>query len=433
MKSMRELSQKDVVPALGCTEPIAVALACCVAREALMKKFGVFPVDKIEKIFVKTDGGVFKNGMGVTIPKTFGEKGGLVAACLGTICGNSVDRLQVLSKTEKNHLNLAKKMISSGKAQITYVLDEKDLFIEAVLQYKDYEGFAIIRDWHTNVIDYGVRKRSCIKTEIVLLNSDQEKNFCAKTNSIEKLIFIANNSDEEDLLYVLKGVQMNFKLASRGFKFQKVGYHLLKLRQKGIISRDLVSKAKILISCATDARMSGENLPAMSSGGSGNQGIVSSLLPYIVGINKCKDKRMILKSIVLSHLVNSHIKNYTGNLSAMCGCAIAAGAGAAAAIAFQEKPNDLKIINNSIKNVIADITGIICDGAKESCSSKVVTSVDSSFRAAYLAVNGLNVGSRDGIIEEDLDETLKNIGELCKATSSTLNKEIICIMHNKLL
>jgi len=178
--------------------------------------------------------------------------------------------------------------------------------------------------------------------------------------------------------------------------------------------------------------MSGVPITVMSSGQSGNQGVVAILVPYLVGKKEGIKEETILKSIALSHIINSYIKSYTGELAPVCGCAISSGAGAAAAIVYQKYPNDIKKIEGAVNNVIADIGGMICDGAKESCSLKVSSSVESAIKNAYLAISGLSVNNSNGFIEKNAQDTIKNMARLSVIGMASVDSIIIETMQNKL-
>ena len=224
---------------------------------------------------------------------------------------------------------------------------------------------------------------------------------------------------------------MNLKISNAGLKLKKVGYYLSDLVQKGYLLKGIFSSSTILTASASDARMAGLNLPAMSSGGSGNQGIVAILVPYNVGqYFKIKEKK-ILQSIALSHLINSYIKCFTGDLSPLCGCSIAAGVGAAVAIVYQQKGNDTAKITLAVNNLVSDLGGMLCDGAKAGCALKVVSSTDSAIRSAYMALNNHGITDLEGFVGKTAEETIYHLSKISKIGMAKVDDTMLKIMMEK--
>jgi L-cysteine desulfidase len=194
---------------------------------------------------------------------------------------------------------------------------------------------------------------------------------------------------------------------------------------------DVVATSKVLTASAADARMAGLPYPAMSSGGSGNQGIVASLVPYTVGRFYDVNEESILKSIALSHLVNGYIKCFTGDLSPICGCAIAAGVGAAVAIVYQRMGKDLEKINLAVNTLVSDLGGMLCDGAKAGCALKVVSSTESAIRAAYMALNSHGITEEEGFVGRSAEETIKNMSRISEIGMSLVDEIMLGIMLAK--
>jgi L-cysteine desulfidase len=210
-----------------------------------------------------------------------------------------------------------------------------------------------------------------------------------------------------------------------------VGVTLERRVREGLLKRDMMLAARILTSAASDARMAGAKLPAMSSSGSGNHGL-AAILPiwavkdYVVW----EDERRILRAVALSHIVTAYVKAHTGRLSAVCGCSIAAGAGAAGGIAYLMGGN-IHHIAGAIKNLVEDLAGVICDGAKESCSLKLSTAAGTAVQSALFSLHGINVQSTDGIIDRSPEQTMKNVGELSTQGMVETDRTILQIMIKK--
>ncbi|MFA4833678.1 MAG: L-serine ammonia-lyase, iron-sulfur-dependent, subunit alpha [Patescibacteria group bacterium] len=432
MNILKEVLRNEVRPALGCTEPIAVAYACSLAMAAIKNKH---PQDSHEilEITVIVDPGVLKNGLGVCIPNTNGQKGNCIAAALGAICGDSALQLRVLEKVAPDDLVKAEKMVREGKAHVLCEAHDS-LYIKATVKTSTGNASAIIRDSHTNVVailvDGVVIDGSVEEDCATVVNKVAPYRQNMSTMRIADLIDCAQGLDEDDYQYLLRGVEMNLVLSRAGLQLGKFGSQLAAMAAQANLENELFKSTQILVSCATDARMAGVNLPAMSSGGSGNQGIVAILVPYNVGTKEGIPERRIVESIALSHLLNSYVKQYTGEIAPICGCAIAAGLGAAGAIAYQLSPR-AETVGLAINNVVGDITGMLCDGAKGGCTLKVLSSTDSAIRAAYFAINGFFISSSDGIISEAPEETIRNLGRLCALGLDHLNGTVLDIMINK--
>jgi L-cysteine desulfidase len=245
------------------------------------------------------------------------------------------------------------------------------------------------------------------------------------------MIDLVEELNQDDLAYLRRGVEMNLALAEMGRSLGKVGHFISDLVSGGLLVDDVISKSKILTASASDARMAGLPYPAMASGGSGNQGIVASLVPYTVGRFYGVPDPTILKSIALSHLVNGYIKCYTGDLSPICGCAIAAGVGAAVAIVYQRSGKDLEKINLAVNTLVSDLGGMLCDGAKSGCALKVVSSTESAIRAAYMALHRHGITEEEGFVGRSAEETIKNMSRISGIGMSLVDETMLGIMEDK--
>jgi L-cysteine desulfidase len=236
---------------------------------------------------------------------------------------------------------------------------------------------------------------------------------------MSELIDLAERIDDEDYAYINLGIEMNLRIAAAGQKLTKVGHYLS------------FSSSKILTASATDARMAGLSFPVMSSGGSGNQGIVAILVPYNVGRYFKIKQEKILQSIALSHLVNSYIKCFTGDLSPLCGCSIAAGVGAAASIVYQQRGKDMAGITLAVNNLVSDLGGMLCDGAKGGCALKVVSSTDSAIRAAYMALNDHGITEVEGFVGKTAEETIQHLSRISERGMAKVDNTMLEIMRQK--
>ncbi|WP_224982008.1 L-cysteine desulfidase family protein [Geomonas agri] len=424
MSMYHEVIKHEVFPALGCTEPIAVAYAASLAAAQLD--------GELEQVTVSADAGVFKNGFAVTVPETGGVKGNVIAAALGALIARPELKMEILSGTRPELLQQAKLMVSGGQAAVSLAEAQRGFYIDATVVKGGRVARAVLAGGHTNLV------RLERDGEVLLRNEQEEGGedshqyrAALKQMTLAQLVDLLEDVNREDLVYLKRGVEMNLRVAEAGKELTKVGYYVEELVRKGFLLSDVVSSSKILTASASDARMAGLSYPVMSSGGSGNQGIVAILVPYNVGLFFRIPEETILKSIALSHLVNAYIKCHTGDLAPICGCAIAAGVGAAVAIVYQQAGKDIAKMNLAVNTIISDIGGMLCDGAKGGCALKVVSSTDASIRAAYMALSGHGITEEEGFVGRSAEETIRNLSRITDRGMSLADETMLHIMLEK--
>jgi len=385
-----------------------------------------------ELVTVVADPGVFKNGFAVTIPQTGGLKGNAIAAALGALIARPELKMEILSGADQRLLDQAKEMVGSGKVTVSLAKGLEELYIEVLVAGGGREARAVLAGGHTNVARLECDGQIIHEAQGEQPVTDNHAYRAAlKEMTFADILGLLDEVEEADLAYLKKGVEMNLRIAETGKGLTKVGHYVEELVRKGFLLADVVSSSKILTASASDARMAGLSFPVMSSGGSGNQGIVAILVPYNVGLFFRIPEETILRSIALSHLVNAYIKCHTGDLAPICGCAIAAGVGAAVAIVYQQAGSDLKKINMAVNTVISDIGGMLCDGAKGGCALKVVSSTDAAIRAAYMALNGHGITEEEGFIGKCAEETIRNLSHITDVGMSQLDETMLHIMLEK--
>ncbi|MCE5248958.1 L-serine ammonia-lyase, iron-sulfur-dependent, subunit alpha [bacterium] len=425
MNILKEVLKHEVFPALGCTEPIAVAYAASIAAGETE--------GEIEEIRITVDPGVYKNGLAVTIPNTGGETGNLIAGVLGALVRKPELKMEVLTGATDDMKIRAQALIREQKATITYDKSKKTLYIDVTVITGNGHARAVITDSHTNLVLLEKNDRIILeKNEKADKAGNLHYRTVLRNMKISELIDLADNMDDADYAYIKQGVEMNIRASGAGKELKKVGYYLDDLVKKGYLLDDVFSSSKILTASASDARMAGMNFPVMSSGGSGNQGIVAILVPYNVGTCFKVEEKRILRSIALSHLINSYIKCFTGDLCPLCGCSIAAGAGAAVAIVYQLSGKDLHKIALSVNNLISDLGGMLCDGAKPGCALKVVSSTDSAIRSAYMALNNHGITELEGFIGKTAEETIFHLSRISEIGMALVDDTILGIMKEKM-
>ena len=419
MKDLINMVKQDAVPALGCTEPVAVAYAGAAAREYI--------TGNIEDIDIKVSKNIYKNGKSVIIPNT-NEWGLDLAGALGVLGGDKKDELMVLRKIDKETIKVAHQIIKEEKIKVDYMDNVSDVFVRITVYTSNEKVEVVLKNCHTHIETIKVNGKT------VFENKTENKNKIS-SDFLIKLSFteireICETIPIDELAFIEDGIKMNKNAAETGLNWDKglkAGITLKKLQDKGILCNDAPTKARILTAAAADIRMGGGDCPIMTSGGSGNQGLGVVLPITVVAEEKGIGKEKLMRAIFLAHVINKYIKVYTGKLSAMCGCAIAAGIGASAGIAWLLGGNDEQI-QGACQNLLSNLTGMICDGAKETCSLKLSTSAGEAVIAAYLAMENIIVHSNIGIIGETIEDTINNLGILCRDGLANIDSVIIDIM-----
>ncbi len=422
---LKEILKHEVNPAMGCTEPVAVAFCAASAAEMVGKE----PVLKAEII---TDPGTYKNGLAVAIPNTKGKKGNLLAASLGLILREPALKTGIFRRVPTAALKAADRLIKAGLIKLHVDHGHRGIHIEAHIKTARHSAVCVVSGGHGNITLLRKDGKTVFRAPPQRAGASHAayKDLLKKAD-FPRLFSEAERADDGDLAYIKQGIELNLKASAEGLKLKKVGYYIQDLIDRGYLKKDILSTAKITAASATDARMAGAAVKVMSSGESGNQGVVAILVPYLVGRAFRVPERTMLKSIALSHLVNSYIKVFTGELSPICGCAVAAGVGAAVAVVYQQKGGNMKAAALAVNTVISDIGGMLCDGAKSGCALKVASSADSAIRAAYMAINGEGITEMEGFIGATAEETIKNIARISKSGMGKVDRIILDIMSAK--
>lgn len=425
------LIKKEVKPALGCTEPIAVALAVAKAAEVMQDGVSDYGWRRQQeyKLVIEVSGNILKNGMGVGIPGT-GMVGLHIAAALGAVCGKSSYGLEVLHDLDEGSVAVAKKLVESESITLSLAETDLKLYVKVSVEYLGHVSYAVIQKDHDNIVETafdGVVKNidSKVSAEVAL----EQKTTLDYGLTIKEILEFASTVAYDDIEFILESRTLNLALANEGMSGRyglKVGYALRKAENREVFGDDFLSYAMALTAAASDARMAGCTLAAMSNSGSGNQGITVTMpvIAYSLRYN-CSDEELA-RALILSHLTAIHIKGYLGKLSALCGCVIAS-TGAACGLVYL-RGGDYGQICAAIKNMIGNITGMVCDGAKEGCAMKVASGVSSALQSAVLAREGICISEYDGIIEKDIEKTIRNLGRIGSVGMQYTDDMILDIM-----
>lgn len=416
------LIKREVIPAIGCTEPIAVALAVAKAKEVL----GILP-EKIE-VFLSTN--MLKNAMGVGIPGT-GMVGLPIAIALGALIGKSEYKLEVLKDITPETLELGKKMINDKiiTVSLKHKISEK-LYIEINAKSANAAVQVIISRDHT-------RFSHIQKNEEILLHLDDETNDdttkeAAVELSFNKVCDFALESPIDELKFILKASVMNRAASNESMKGQyghSVAQTVNNGSQQKVMGDTIFTRMLSVTAAACDARMAGAMFPVMSNSGSGNQGIAATLPVSVFAEETGKSEDELARALTLSHLMTIYIKQSLGRLSGLCG-AIVAATGSACGITYL-MGGTREQIGYSIKNMIGNITGIICDGAKPSCALKVSNGVSTATLSALMAIDNKVVTSIEGITDEDVDKTIHNLTKIGSEGMNETDRMVLDIMTNK--
>ncbi len=420
-KSIKSLMQNEIIPAIGCTEPIAVSLCTAKARETL----GATP-DRIE-VFLSAN--ILKNAMGVGIPGT-GMIGLPIAIALGALIGQSEYGLEVLQDLEPKDVEKGKVYIDEDRIKIALKPDIDDnLYIEVNTYKSEEHAKAVIKGNHTQFT-------LIAKNGTVLHEGKVEEETSEEATDISltfrKVYDYATETPIEELSFILEAAKMN-REASRLSKEDNYGHNVAKslLSQKGmdLFGQNLHSQMLVDTASACDARMDGALIPVMSNSGSGNQGIAATLPVLTFADNSDVNEECLIRALILSHLTVIYIKQYLGRLSALCGCVVAS-TGSSCGITYLMGGTYDNIVF-AAKNMIANITGMICDGAKPSCALKVASSVSTATLSALMAVDDKVVTAQEGIIDEDIDQTIRNLAKIGKVGMQETDKIVLDIMTSK--
>lgn len=419
---LRSFLKGEVKPALGCTEPGAVALAVSAAAEQL----GSAP----DAVHLRMSPNIYKNGVDVGIPYTPGLRGNLLAAALGAVAGDPEKGLMCLTGITGEDVDKARAMLEAGKVTSEILDDVPPVFVEAELSRGGETAAAVVADLHDRVAEVRLNGRVVHRKEPIglsLRGGDYVNDLLSL--DFDGLWRLAGDFDEEVEAVLLEGPAMNLALAEEGLKKDwgmGVGRSLAASAPEG----DLLWRVKAYSGAASDARMDGANLPAMSSAGSGNHGIVALIPPALAAADMGCSSRELAEAVALSHLITGYIKARTGRLTPVCGCAVAAGAGAAAAL-VRLWGGGPKKAEAAAANVLASLLGMICDGAKAGCALKVATAAGEAVSAACLALSGAGVTDRDGVLGPDLAANAKAVGEISKVGFGGVDHVILGLMDRR--
>ena len=415
-----KILEEELVPAFGCTEPIALAYAAAKAREVL----GAVP----DRVILQVSGSIIKNVKSVIVPNTNHLKGIPAAAAAGIIAGDPEKELEVISHVEEKQVNKIKDFVEHVPIEVEHI-DYGHVFDIIVTEYKE-DSYTKVRiaDFHTNIVLIEKDGDVLLEKELKAADSDEDEGVNRADRSLlnmEDIWDFACTVDTADVAKLLdRQIRYNNAIAEEGLLGDygaNIGSVLLHS-----YGNDITVRAKAKAAAGSDARMNGCELPVIINSGSGNQGITCSvpLIEYAKELNSSKEE--LYRALVLSNLVAIHEKTGIGTLSAYCG-AVSAGAGAGAGIVYL-CGGDYQAVIHTVVNALAIVSGIVCDGAKASCAAKIAFSVDAGILGYNMYKNDQEFKGGDGIVMKDVESTIRGIGRLGKDGMRETNEEIIRLM-----
>lgn len=397
MADFKELIRKELIPAMGCTEPIAIAYAAAKAREIL----GSIPT----KITANLSSNIIKNANSVTVPSTNGRKGIEISVVAGMLLGDANKELEVLADIDKSKLDLCDKFIDEGLVTVNLQANKVGLYIQIILENDTESSSVTIEDSHTNIIE--IKKNE----DILFEKEDENKEELKVDFSFDQIYNFAKTCDYSDIIDILdRQISYNEKISKEGIQ-NNWGSNIGKIILENN-PNNYYEKLAAYAAAGSDARMNGCELPVVINSGSGNQGITTSvpLILYARDYNLSDDS--LYRALIFSNLISLYMKDQIGKLSAYCGV-VSASSTVISSIAFIND-EDKKIIEETITNALAGNSGIICDGAKSSCAMKIASSIRNATLAYQQSKSNNSFDVGDGIVKDSIDKTIDTVGKIAK-------------------
>lgn len=408
--------KEELIPAMGCTEPIAIAYAGAIAREHL----GCLP----ERVEIEVSGNIIKNVKSVIVPNTGGLHGIEVAAAAGIVAGDAAKELKVISEVSTEAVAVIHKFLESTPITVNFS-DSKKIFDIMITVYGNgHSAYVRICEFHTNIVEIREDDKYVLQKDIAVEDSlgFTDRGFM----NVQEIIEFADTARIEDVKDILDlQIECNVNISEEGLAGD-YGANIGKVLLKTYGTDDVKIRAKAKAAAGSDARMNGCEMPVVINSGSGNQGITASIpvIEYAKELGVSDEKRY--RALLVSNLITIHLKSGIGRLSAYCG-AVSAGCASGAGIAYLYG-GGVDEVSHTIVNSLAITSGIICDGAKASCAAKIATAIDAGILGYHMYKEGQQFYGGDGIVSKGVENTIKNVGQLAKEGMSTTDQEILKIM-----
>lgn len=422
MHELTKLILDDIKPALGVTEPGAIAFAVATAKKHLK--------EKADHVVLRLNSGMYKNAFTCGIPGV-SEVGNYHAAALGLVGADSDKGLECLDGITEAEKAEAAQLVKNGKINVEMSEITSRIFIEATVANAKESSTVTIRDAHTNIVKITENGKTVFSKE-----KDSQKQKVTEPiihkYTLEQLHTYAKNVPLQEIAFIKEAYKLNYDLMLEGLASKKTTYgpYLLVANGGKLVSDDEQKTASLFCNAAIEARVIGLSKPAMSITGSGAHGIIATMPLYAVAKVKGYSEEKLLRAIALSYLVCMYIKEYSGKLSAFCGCAIAAGTGMACGLVFL-RDGSTTVMENTINNMASSITGMICDGGNQGCTMKGVVAVEAAFSSANMAMQNVYINKVHGINGKTPEETMRNMGLIASPGMVGTEKTIVDILNTK--
>ena len=423
MHALTELIKSDMKPALGVTEPGAIAFAVSTAKAHIK--------GTVKRVGLRLNSGMYKNAFTCGIPGT-SEVGNYYAAALGAVAADPKKGLECLEGIGKAEEEAAGEMIKAGMISVSISSITSRIFIEATVTGETSEAVVTIQDAHTNITKITENGTVVFEKEAKAAQESKEATPLIHQYTLAQMVEYVNTVSAQELDFIKEAYKVNYELLQEGLKSPKTTYgpYLLKKNGGVLVSEDERKTASLFCNGAIEARVIGLSKPAMSITGSGAHGIIATMPLYAVyKINNYTDEQL-LRATALSYLVCMYIKEYSGKLSAFCGCAIAAGTGMACALAWL-KGAGAETMEKVINNMASSITGMICDGGNQGCTMKGIVAVDAAFDSVELAMDDVYIYNAHGINGATPEETMHNMGLIASPGMTGTEKTTVEILDHK--
>lgn len=427
MHELSKMIKDDMKPALGVTEPGAIAFAVAKARS--------FTKGDIKKVNVAMNSGMYKNAFTCGIPNS-NEVGNVFAAALGVVAGNADKGLESLADVTPEDNVKAQEMIDQGKITVELSGITSRIFIEATVETEEDKAIVTIRDSHTNITKIIVNDKVELETEDEKKTEEdggEEESHSIHKYTLQQLYDYVTTVDIEEIRFINEAYKVNLELFHEGLENPRTTFarQLLAINKGKEVSDDEQKTASLMCNAAIEARVIGLDKPAMSITGSGAHGIIATMPLYAAYKVNGYTEEQLLRATALSYLVCMYIKEYSGRLSAFCGCAIAAGSGMACALVYL-RGGTVEMMAHTLNNMASSITGMICDGGNQGCTMKGVAAVDAAYKSVEFAMNGIYISEVHGINGNTPEETMRNMGLIASPGMVGTEKTIVEIFEDKL-
>ena len=421
-RSLLSMLKKQVAPALGCTEPVSVAIA---VSTAFLQVKGT-----VRRIDVTTSFNIYKNGLRVGIPGTR-RTGIAFASALAVICGDPDLQLEVFRNVKDEHEKRADELLDKGIVHVSAAPGPDEFYVKVAVETDRGVGECVIQGSHTNIVEIK-RDNTIIHTSATRKDADRADQ--PEDLFLRDILRFAQTVKTSDVSFLIDGVRMNQEISSAGEAgdyCSGLGRKLHEMIRQGRLSDDLPNRIRAAAASACDARMAGLKRPVMSSAGSGNHGITAILPLALTSREYGKSDEELCRALAVSHLTTALVKRQIGKLSPICGCAVAAGTGAAAGLVWLMGGRTEEVVEDAVNNMIGCLGGMFCDGAKGGCSYKVATAAVEAYYQALAALDGASISAGDGLIGRTATRSIENLAKVSRTAMGDVDACIVEILSGQ--